>query len=377
MHQNYKTKILLSSPNIGSIGGISRWTGHILLYYNSIKSNSNIDLIQYYPTGKGVYQNTKLLKRLYNGITRYLPYLKGLKQKLSQESFDVIHFVSSASFSLIRDLLAVRLAKNKGLKTVVHFRFGRIPELYKKRNWEQKLLHLLISMSNKIIVIDKLSYNTLIDEGYKNIVLLPNPLAPEINEIIKKNSDIVRDNHKILFAGHNVSTKGVFELIKACKEIPNVKLKLIGHVTLEMKESLFKEAGVNHDKWLDIAGEKDFETTIKEMLSAGIFVLPTYTEGFPNVIIEAMSCGCPIVATNVGAIPEMLDIQNGFCNGITVKPKNIDELKKALVLMLNDRKYANQCGQNASERVNSLYSMYNVWKQLEDIWTSINNIKQN
>jgi len=362
-------KVLLSSPSSGQVGGISRWTGHIMRFYNSIKSDLDIDLIHYYPTGKGVYQNTKLITRLCNGVVRYVPYLHGLANKLKCNNIDVVHFVSSASISLIRDLFAILIAKNKGIKTIVHFRFGRIPELYKSKNWEQRLLHRVICMADKVIVIDKLSYETLINKGYKNIVLLPNPLSPEISEIIK-NYKVMRDDNKILFAGHNVVTKGVFELIEVCKDLPNVKLKMIGHVSLDIKEKMFQKAGDNYNQWFEVAGEQDFETTIKEMLSAGVFVLPTYTEGFPNVIIEAMACGCPIISTNVGAIPEMLDVENGFNNGITVEPRDKLELKKAIILMLKDRQYAMLCGENARRRVNEQYTMNNIWEQLEDIWKS-------
>lgn len=367
--QTKKNKILLCSPYKGTVGGISRWTGHILDYYKSI--DSNIQLEQYYSVAKGGFQNTPFLIRLYKGLTSYIPFLWKLKQKLKTNHYEVVHFISSGSISLIRDILTIKIIKRHHTKSLIHFRFGRIPQLLEQRNWEFRLLDKVLKTVNKAIVIDKKTYDALIEQGYQNILFLANPLTPKVNDIIRDNAGIIREERTLLFAGHVLKTKGVFELIEACKQIKSIKLKMIGYVTEQMKTDLIKLAGEQSHTWLEIAGEKDFQQTIKEMMSAGVFVLPTYTEGFPNVILESMACACPIVTTPVGAIPEMLDIENGFNYGICVEPQHVQQLKEAILKMLEDREYALQCGLNAQKRVNELYSISTVWCELENIWQSM------
>ena len=371
MEKNRRIRVLLCSPYGRMVGGISRWTGHVLDYYS--KNETDINLKHYYSNGKGAYQNTNLIIRLYIGIMSYIPFLLGLISEIKRNKYDVIHFTSSASISLIRDILSLKIAKKKCVKTVIHFRFGRIPEIYNKQNWEQRLLHLVITLSDKVIVIDKHSYRTLLQFGYKNVEILANPLSPIVNEIIQQNSAISKLSNKLVFAGHVVTNKGVFELVQACKEIDNVKLVIVGYSNQETKNMLIKPAGVNHNSWLEFAGELSIEDTIKEMLSAGIFVLPTYTEGFPNVIIESMACGCPIVTTKVGAIPEMLDIDNGEQYGICIEPRSVEKLKDSIIRMLEDRVFAISCGENAKKRVNELYSMPIIWSKMESIWKSLVN----
>ena len=111
------------------------------------------------------------------------------------------------------------------------------------------------------------------------------------------------------------------------------------------------------------------EKTINEMLSCDVFVLPTYTEGFPNVILESMACGCAIVTTPVGAIPEMLEEENGKRYGILVEPKKAQELKEGIEAMLNDETLKAECRKNVQQRVNERYNIDAVWRQMLNIWT--------
>ena len=110
------------------------------------------------------------------------------------------------------------------------------------------------------------------------------------------------------------------------------------------------------------------DEVIKEMLAAGVFCLPSYTEGFPNVILESMACGCSIIATPVGAIPEMLQFDSNEMCGLKVSVGDVDSIVKQIseLLFNNDLRY--NCRRNAVKRVNELYAIPVVWNQLQKIW---------
>jgi glycosyltransferase involved in cell wall biosynthesis len=310
-------------------------------------------------------------------VRDYLIYIRKFNTTFKESSYDLLHLVSSASISLIKDIVMLRLAKKRKIKTVVHFRFGRIPELSIKRNWEWKLICKVVALSDTAIVIDKASLETLQNAGYKNVVFLPNPVAPIISEIIEENIDKKRELRTLLFAGHGLKTKGIYELVDACSQMSNIKLKMIGTIQDDVKKELYEK--VNDADWLEVCGEQPFKRVIEEMLSCDLFVLPTYTEGFPNVILESMACGCAIVTTPVGAIPEMLEEENGKHYGILVSPKNVEELKRGIEQMLNYEELKEECRKNVQQRVNERYNIDAVWKQMVNIWnnTISNNYEKN
>lgn len=364
-----KPKVLLCAPLRGGIGGIKRWTEHILNYYEENKNDLDID-IELFDTGRKhfIYGDTSKFKRVILGIIDYFSLIKGFRKQISSGKYDAVHITTSASFALIGNIIFLRMLAKRGVKSVVHFRFGRIPQLVSEKNWEYRLLQKVIRLSSSAIVLDQASYRSLVRLGFENIKILSNPLSPKVERIISNHKEKAKKEGTLVFVGHVVEAKGVFELIEACRDIPNIHLKVIGTVSITTKQSLLSLAGNNNEGWLEICGEKEYEEVIEEMLSASIFVLPSYTEGFPNVILESMACGCAIIATYVGAIPEMLNINSSDTCGLIVPPQNVQELKKAIMRMLEDKSFKKKCGENAVKRVREEYSIEQVIKKLIQIW---------
>ena len=107
------------------------------------------------------------------------------------------------------------------------------------------------------------------------------------------------------------------------------------------------------------------------MLQADSFIFPSYTEAFPNVILEAMACGCTIASSNVGAIPEMLYYQ-GEAAGFCYNPQNVDEVTNAIKALYKDDSYRKHFSEKAKKKVYSTYVLEKVWPQLANLWLSVN-----
>ena len=362
-------RVLLVAPYGGVPGGISRWTSHIVEYYEKYgRDDCGLGLVA---MGRSVFMNVhmSIWKRLWSAWIDYRTIFKNFCHEIVSNQYDLMHLTSSGSLSLFKDIAMLRMARRKGLKCVVHFHFGRIPELAKQNNREWRMLKKVVELANKTIVIDRASYDVLVQLGYKSIELLDNPIAPQVVRIVEENKINRRESKSVLFAGHVVRTKGVFELLNACATIDGIKLKLVGNITHEIRRDIEQEFGTDQS-WYEVCGEMPYADVIKEMQRCDIFVLPTYTEGFPNVILESMAAGCAIISTPVGAIPQMLEDDEKGRYGILVEPRNVKQLHDAIEHLLNDEPLKDEMRRNVQCRVNERYNIDVVWSKMLKIWKS-------
>jgi teichuronic acid biosynthesis glycosyltransferase TuaC len=133
----------------------------------------------------------------------------------------------------------------------------------------------------------------------------------------------------IVYVGRFVATKGVRELLQAFDALAahddTLRLVFIGDGV--MREEL--RAQVAAARWGDrvlMPGAMQPEAIAEWLGAANLLCLPSYSEGYPNVVIEALACGRPVVATEVGGIPEIVDATNGRL----VPPRDASALRVAL-----------------------------------------------
>jgi len=100
-----------------------------------------------------------------------------------------------------------------------------------------------------------------------------------------------------------------------------------------------------------IVGTKEKVSLFKE---TDIFVQPSHFENMPNVILEAMAAGVPIVATSVGAIPEMIEEPKG---GILVPPEDVEALSAAIKQLVEDQEIRLKMGENNYRRAKQCYRL--------------------
>ena len=365
-------KVLLVSPySKKEVGGIGTWTKLMLDYCHS--RNDIVFLFQ--NTATHLPKRWSLRNQFthwFVGIADSIRILIVLIYNLIIKKPDIVHYTSSAATALYKDRIAVYITKKIFCKKfIIHWRFGRIPQIFKEKGLEYCLFMKVIKDVDLSIVLDEISYNILNNEGV-NCIQIPNPIPLSLQKCVEKlDLKVIGNNRKsgeILFVGHMLKTKGAQEILMACVDNYAVKkLIMVGPFFDDnFKNELVIIANKRESgKWVEFVGEKNREEVWQYYKSCSVFCLPSYSEGFPNVILEAMSFACPIIATNVGAIPEML---NNGC-GICINPKNAEALSEALTKMLLNRDIANEMGNNAYKKVLDKYTIDSVYKQYYKIWS--------
>ena len=175
-----------------------------------------------------------------------------------------------------------------------------------------------------------------------------------------------RKNHQdkiILFLGFITELKGVFDIPDIAKKIiernRNVKFVLAGSGEIEKLQAIIEEKGVS--QYFSFPGWVKNEKKEKLLQEADLFILPSYTEGMPMSILEAMGYGLPIVATNVGGIPQL--VENGK-NGYMVEPGNIDDFAKVILELIGNDELIYCMGKESIEKA---YEKYSLEKHLEKV----------
>ncbi|WP_455949405.1 glycosyltransferase family 4 protein [Odoribacter laneus] len=366
-----KSKVLLLSPLPPPFGGIASWSKN-LLSYSSMKKKEYLFHLNTAIKSRRITDLSYFSRLVYGSLDTGRIFFLFMKKVIGLRP-RVVHVTTSASMGLFRDILFLWITKIVGIKSIFHFRFGRIPALSEIRNWEWKLLRYLIVHASSSIVIDRPSYQALCKEGLTTkIVCIPNPCSQEIEQIAHQEISEKQPDHYV-FVGHVIVTKGVYELVRAFVLIDaNLQLTLIGPYEETIKKELSQIASAkDNGHWLKFAGSQSKEEIFSVLQTATALVLPTYTEGFPNVVLEAMACGCPVLASSVAAIPDMLNQHDlSKACGICFKSKSVEEIIHAMNKFRSDPLKHKFYAINGKNKVLSEYTMDIVFPLYEKIWTT-------
>lgn len=364
-------RVLLVSKLPPPRGGIATWTELVVAQARQDK-DVDLHLVDINPRWRRVDQ-IEVWRRCVGGGMQLLRDMRRVRKALRQTRPAVLHLCTSGHLSFLRDVVLLRAAASFDVRGVLHLRFGRVPELLKSTTWEKSLAGCAMRLADTVVAIDertRVSVQAMFPE--KRVRKVPNCVEPENVRPLPGHLQSGREpgRLRVAYIGWIIRTKGVLELVEAARRVAGemaFELELIGPSEAAYLAEI-RRTGAALGKSLLIRGELNHVQAMQALEQADVCVLPSYSEGFPNVVMEAMALGKPVIGTDVGAIPEMLGAERGAACGLVVPPRDVDALAGALRTLLGDQSLRERLGRAGEAKVRAEYSVQVVFGQLKALW---------
>lgn len=284
----------------------------------------------------------------------------------------IVHIHMSSRGSYMRKSLLVRLAKKLGATVILHLHGAEFKQFYYDECDTSKQAHIrqTYNLADCVIVLStqwKVWLDTLVENPDKVRVVYNAVIAPDL---VAK----ATEKQEILFLGRLGERKGVGDLLQAYalihQQCPNSQLTIGGDGDIAKYKRQAQQLGIA-DKvvflgW--VAGQEK----VQHLANAYIYSLPSYNEGFPMGVLEAMSAKIPVVSTTAGGIPDAItDNQDGFL----LEAGDITGLADTLKMLLLDEKLSHEIGQAGYEKYHNNFSPEIVTGQLKAIYQELEQVQ--
>ncbi len=270
-------------------------------YYKCLKPY--LPNITYQFIGKRYNDNTNIILRL---LSDYKSIWNALRIK------DLMIINPSLNINCIyRDGISALISKKKNKKLIVFFR-GWDPKVEQRaeksiflRNW---LKHTLLK-ADHIIVLSSRFKEKLIEWGYKKEITIETTLVDEnlLNGFDHKHKNVRINN--LLFLSAVSKSKGIMEALDAFYLLKKKNPELTFHIAGAGKATLTVKEKINIQRitGVNLLGYITGKDKAKAFRNADLFLFPSYHEGMPNAVLEAMAFGLPVITTRVGGLPDFFE----------------------------------------------------------------------
>jgi glycosyltransferase involved in cell wall biosynthesis len=282
--------------------------------------------------------------------------------------FDIVHVHLSEPASLLRKLYFICIAKLLKKKIILHFHSFSVDSTLNSKFrflylWAFKNANFIISLSEYW----KVEIENILPIDMKDkVVCIYNPTSLKFMP-----TDTYNEMSKvILFAGTLNARKGFRDLILAFSKVDHItragwKLFFAGNGDIESGQLLSEELGIS-----DCVEFKGWVTgDLKEQLfkNSGIFCLPSYAEGFPMAVLDALAHGIPVITTPVGGI---LDVFIDKKNCIMFSPGNISLLVDGLSSLMSDGEFRSRLSSESKSLAMTEFDISKISLKLDDLYDS-------
>ncbi|KMJ55853.1 hypothetical protein AB685_25050 [Bacillus sp. LL01] len=290
----------------------------------------------------------------------------------NRNRYDVIHCVKAGPEAMVSTIVG-KLYKKKVIIKIAQDELGtkEIERSNIIRRIPRILRRTIIKHADNFIAISTEIESRLKGVGIKEsqIKKIPNgvderiffPVTVDQKKKLRKEYDIDEANIVVMFAGSICVRKGIFDLLNSIELIKNdlnkVTFLLCGPMYEKEKEFYKQLDELNGNNNINIIYKGEVSNTSVFMQLADIMILPSYSEGLPNVLLEAGMSGLPLLASNIGGNVDI--VQNGE-NGLLYEVGNVHELTLSLIELINNENYRKNLGKSSLMMAKNKYSVQKI-----------------
>ncbi|OPZ58646.1 MAG: putative glycosyltransferase EpsD [Deltaproteobacteria bacterium ADurb.Bin510] len=268
--------------------------------------------------------------------------------------FDLVYLHTGDNPSPSRKYLFFRLAGLCGVNTVIHWHAASFMEQYPKLSgfWRRRIKRMLTAAGQVVCLSESWRDDLLKLAPAACVTVLPNAVRlPLLNDGRRPTTAL-----RLTFLGLIGPRKGIWDLLESLKRLREagfaVRLSVGGNGEVEKLAAEIERLGLAEA--VDYLGWISAEERDRLLRVTDVYVLPSYGEGLPMSVLEAMSYAIPVVATTVGGLPEL--IVDGV-NGFLVEPGDVDALTARLAELTLDASLRQDMGRSARQTVEAGYEL--------------------
>jgi len=365
--------ILILRGHKENLGGVANFYNNLLPQFR--ESIFSILFLRY-----GAINNCKLHRFKFVRFLDVIYICIKLIYLIKRKKIQLVHFNPSLDKkSIIRDaflIYTIRKFYTHKIKIISFFHGWqkKVERNFTKNNYLTKLTKSIVLYSDAIIVLAdefKIELSEICEKQKKIYVLTTSIDTKQFNNVNRFDK---QDNiFNILFLSRIIREKGIYEIAQSIHEIVknNKKNKIMfnfvgdGEELPKLKKYIIENRLINNVKfWGYLRGKEKIDILRKN----DIFIFPSYSEGCPVSVLEAMASGLPIISTNVGCLGNI--IKDGV-NGYIIRPQNVSDIIDKVNKLINNPKLRLKMSLCNIKKANEEFDNEVVFKKIERIYYKV------
>ncbi len=282
---------------------------------------------------------------------------------------DVVHLHFASGASSKRKMILAALAQRRGARVVLHAHGGYYRNYWERIGAREKALASQVFRNVSALIVLGESWRDFfasIGVPRSRIVVLPNPVSLPSKIPVRGGDAKVR----AVYLGLMTRTKGTFDLVDAVGRLPRsirdrLHLVIAGNGEIAAIRKMVEERGLR--SCIEVRGWQTAQQRDELLAQSEVFVLPSYFEGLPMAMLEAMAWGLVPVCTPVGSVGDVIASEE---NGLLVRPGEIDALAVALSRLVEDATTRARLAERARLSVEPL-SLDRYIAKLTDVYAAV------